>query len=79
MPRCYSGFDQKTRNFDIRFQQQIEAIENYIKKYDKEGFNRKLDKQMLDEIDRYMRGKISIEDLMKEKFPEPEWIIEDNT
>ena len=34
---------------------------------------------MLIEIERYIEGKKSIEDLINEKFPEPEWIIEDNT
>ena len=43
-----------------------------------EKFSKKLDRQMLDEVDRYMKGKTSIEELMKIKFPEPEWIIEDS-
>ena len=61
---------------DIKYQKEIEA---WLLDTKQKKFNKKLDKQMLNEIERYMRGKISIEELMKEKFPEPEWIIEDNT
>ncbi|MCJ7790551.1 MAG: hypothetical protein MUP69_10345 [Candidatus Atribacteria bacterium] len=35
-----------------------------------ESFGEKLDKQMLEEIDRYMQGKKSIDELIKEKFPQ---------
>jgi len=61
---------------DIKYQKEIEA---WLLMTKQEKFSEKLNRQMLDEIERYMRGKISIEDLMKKKFPEPEWIIEDNT
>ena len=61
---------------DIKYQKEIEA---WLLDTKQKKFAKKLDKQMLNEIERYMRGKISIEELMKEKFPEPKWIIEDNT
>ena len=61
---------------DIKYQKEIEA---WLLDTKQKKFNKKLDKQMLNEIERYMRGKISIEDLIKEKFPEPEFKIEDNT
>ena len=60
---------------DIKYQKEIEA---WLLDTKQKKFNKKLDKQMLNEIERYMRGKISIEDLIKEKFPEPEFKIEDN-
>ena len=60
---------------DIKYQKEIEA---WLLATKQDKFGKKLDKQMLDEIDRYMGGKISIEDLMKERFPEPKWIIEDS-
>ena len=60
---------------EIKYQKEIEA---WLLMTRQEKFSKKLDKQILDEIDRYMRGKISIEELMKERFPEPKWIIEDN-
>ena len=61
---------------DIKYQKEIME---FLLARKQERFAKKLDKQMLNEIERYMRGKISIEDLIKEKFPEPKWIIEDNT
>ena len=71
----YALYWFKKLKLDIKYQKEIEA---WLLQTKQEKFSKKLEKQMLDEIDRYMRGKISIEDLMKEKFPEPEWIIEDN-
>ena len=41
--------------------------------------SKNLEAQMKEEIDRYNKGKKTNEELMKEKFPEPEWFIEDNT
>ena len=60
---------------EIKYQKEIEV---WLLMTRQEKFSKKLDKQILDEIDRYTRGKISIEELMKERFPEPKWIIEDN-
>ena len=61
---------------DVKYQKEIME---YLLARKQERFAKKLDKQMLNEIKRYMRGKITIEELIKEKFPEPEFIIEDNT
>ena len=72
----YALYMFKKLKLDIKYQKEIEA---WLLATKQEKFNKKLDKQMLDEIERYMRGKISIEELMRIKFPEPEWIIEDNT
>ena len=71
----YALYWFKKLKLDIKYQKEIEA---WLLMTKQEKFSKKLDKQMLDEIDRYMRGKINIEDLMKERFPEPKWIIEDN-
>lgn len=59
---------------DIKYQKEIEA---WLLDTKQKKFNKKLDKQMLDEIERYMRGKKSIDDLIKEKFPEPKFKIEE--
>ena len=58
---------------DIKYQKEIEA---WLLATKQDKFGKKLDKQMLDEIDRFMRGKTSIEELIKAKFPEPEFEIE---
>ena len=71
----YALYWFKKLKLDIKYQKEIEA---WLLDTKQKKFSKKLDKQMLDEIDRYMRGKISIEDLMKERFPEPKWIIEDS-
>ena len=61
---------------DVKYQKEIME---YLLARKQERFAKKLDKQMLIEIERYMRGKITIEDLIKEKFPEHELVIIDNT
>ena len=72
----YALYVFRKLGLEIKYQKEIMA---WLLTMKQEKFARKLDKQMLNEIDRFMRGKISIEELMKIKFPEPEWIIEDNT
>jgi len=52
---------------DIRYQREIEEWLLYTKQ---EKFSKKLDRQMLNEIDRYMAGKKSIEELINEAFPQ---------
>uniref|UniRef100_A0A6M3KCC7 Uncharacterized protein n=1 Tax=viral metagenome TaxID=1070528 RepID=A0A6M3KCC7_9ZZZZ len=71
----YALYWFKKLKLDIKYQKEIEA---WLLQTKQEKFSKKLEKQMLEEIDKYMGGKISIEDLMKERFPEPKWIIEDN-
>ena len=63
--RCYWGFDLKSRKVDIRIEQKAEEILFHINWIDDTEINK-------------IREK-SIEDLIKEKFPEPKWIIEDKT
>lgn len=72
----YALYMFRKLKLDIKYQKEI--MEWLLAK-DQEKFGKKLNKQMLDEVNRYMREKISIDELMKEQFPEPEWIIEDNT
>lgn len=71
----YALYMFKKLKLDIKYQKEIEA---WLLDTKQKKFSKKLDKQMLDEIDRFMRGKKSIEDLIKKTFPEPKWIIEDN-
>lgn len=56
----------KKLKLDIKYQKEIEEWLLYTKQ---EKFNKKLDRQMLAEIERYMMGKKSIEELVNEKFP----------
>ena len=39
-------------------------------------FGIRLEKQILKEVNRYMAGKKTIDEILKELFEEPEWIIE---
>lgn len=66
----------KKQKLDVKYQKEIEEWKKY---YREKKFAGKLDQQMLQKIDRYMKGKITTEELIKETFLEPEWIIEDNT
>lgn len=59
---------------EIKYQKEIEV---WLLATKQEKFSNKLDRQMLDEIDRFMRGKKTIEELMKEKFPEPKFEIKE--
>jgi len=69
----YALYVFRKLGLEIKYQKEIMA---WLLTMKQEKFARKLDKQMLNEIDRFMRGKISIEELMKIKFPEPEFKIE---
>ena len=71
----YALYMFKKLKLDIKYQKEIEA---WLLMTKQEKFSKKLNKQILDEIDRFMSGKKTIEELIKEKFPEPKWIIEDN-
>jgi len=72
----YALYMFRKLGLDIVYQKEIMEWLLYTKQ---QRFAKKAEKQILDEIERYMSGKKTIEELMKEKFPEPEWIIEDNT
>ena len=71
----YALYWFKKLKLDIKYQKEIEA---WLLQTKQEKFSKKLEKQMLEEIERYMESKKTIEELMKERFPEPKWIIEDN-
>jgi hypothetical protein len=63
----------KKQDLHIKYQKEIAEWFNYL---DQQEFGRKLEKQMLQEIDRYMAGKETIEELMEKIFVEPKWEIE---
>jgi len=63
----YALYWFKKLKLDIKYQKEIEEWLLYTKQ---EKFSKKLDRQMLAEIERYMSGKKSIEELIKEKFPQ---------
>ena len=49
-------------------------------KFNKKKFStKKINEKMNEEIDIDNKGKKTNEELIKEKFPDPKWIIEDNT
>ena len=69
----YALYWFKKLDLDVKYQKEIEEWLLYTKQ---KKFNKKLDRQMINEINRYMRGKKSIEKLIKKKFPKPEFTIE---
>lgn len=62
LPRCYQGFDLNSRKIDTRVEQKV--------------FNKKSSNK-LDDTDIYAKREKAIDDLMKEKFPEPEFTCPD--
>ena len=52
-------------------------INAYLLYLDQKIFNERLNKQMLNEIERYIEGKTSIEELMDKKFPKKEFVCPD--
>jgi len=54
--------------------------ENIVREYklylDQSEFGKRLDKQMREEIDNYLSNRKTIDELMEENFPEPEFKIE---
>ena len=69
----YALYQFRKLELDVVYQKEIM---DWLLAMDREKFAKKLDRQMINEINRYMRGMKAIEDLIKDKFPEPEWIIE---
>lgn len=63
----YALYMFKKLKLDIKYQKEIME---WLLARKQEKFSKKLNRQMLDEIDRYMAGKKSIEELIKEAFPQ---------
>jgi len=63
----------KKQGLHIKYKKEIDEWFNYL---DQQEFGKMLEKQMLKEIDRFMAEKKTIEELLKEIFKEPKWIIE---
>ena len=63
----------KRRRLDVKYKKEIEEWSVYL---DQQKFGKKLEKQMLKEIDRFIFERKSIEELLEEIFEEPEWVIE---
>ena len=53
-----------------KFKDEIEAWLIYL---DQQEFGKKLEKQMIEEIERFMAEKKTIEEMVKETFKKPEW------
>ncbi len=69
----YALYMFRKMKLDIIYQKEIME---WLLSRKQELFKKKLNKQMLIEVERYMRGKITIEELMEEKFPQPGYVIE---
>jgi len=63
----------KKQGLDIKYKEEIDGWFTYL---DQVEFGKRLEKQMLKEIDRFISKRKSIEELLKEIFEEPEWVIE---
>jgi len=61
------------QKLDIKYQKKIEAWLTYL---DQKEFGYQLNKKILIEVNRYMAGKKTVDEIMAELFEEPEWVIE---
>jgi len=61
------------QKLDVKHKDEIEAWFTYL---DQKEFGYKLSKRILEEVDRFMATKKSIDEIVNEMFKEPEWIIE---
>ena len=66
-------YEFKKQKLDIIYQKEIAEWFNYL---DQQEFGEELEKKILVELEIYLSGKKTIEELMEEKFPDPEWEIE---
>ena len=58
------------RGLQDNFKDEIAAWFIYL---DQQRFGKKLEKQMIDEIDRYLATKKSIDEIVAESFKKPDW------
>ena len=63
----------KKQGLHIKYKKEIAEWFNYL---DQVEFGKRLEKQILKEIDRFISERKSIEELLEEIFEEPEWVIE---
>ena len=63
----------KKQGLDVKYKKKIDEWFIYL---DQIKFGKKLEKQMLKEVDRFMATKKSTGELLEEIFKEPEWVIE---
>jgi len=63
----------KKQGLDVRYKKEIDEWFVYL---DQQNFSKKLEKQMLKEIDRFMAEKKTIDEILEEVFEKPEWEIE---
>lgn len=61
------------RGLQVKYEKEIEAWFVYL---DQQKFGKELEKKMLIEIERFMADRKTVEELLKEIFKEPEWVIE---
>ena len=62
----------KKQNLHIKYQKEIAEWFNYL---DQQEFGEKLEKQMMEEIERFMSTKKTVEEILKEMIKEPKWEI----
>jgi len=61
------------QKLDIRYQKEIEAWFIYL---DQQEFGKKLELQIMEEIERFMSTKKTVEEIVNEIIKEPKWEIE---
>ena len=66
-------YEFKKQKLDIIYQKEIAEWFTYL---DQQEFSEELEEKMMIEVERYMEGKKTIEELIKETFPDPKWEIE---
>jgi len=63
----------KKQGLHIKYKKEIEEWFIYL---DQVEFGKRLEKQMLQEINRFMSDEKTIDEILAELFEEPEWVIE---
>ena len=66
-------YEFRKQKLDIIYQKEIAEWFIYLRQQE---FSGALKEKMMIEIERYMSGKKTIDELIKEAFPEPKWEIE---
>ena len=61
------------QKLDIRYQKEIEAWFIYL---DQQEFGKELELQMMEEIERYVNTRKTVEEIVNEIIKEPKWEIE---
>ena len=66
-------YEFKKQKLDIIYQKEIAEWFNYL---DQQEFGKELEAQMMEEIERYVNTRKTVEEILEEIIKEPKWEIE---